>query len=300
MKNILAFSLCMFVSANLWAAETYSRRSMASQMIASPRAVQSDEERAAIASKNQINMMGQFNKASESKPVDTVKADNVVKVEEAKIAVAPETAKPDTGKTQKQKEKEICLSNNIGVGDTFVWASRYRNTNNYATMLEDTEEPDNNVCFVKVEIKSSDAKIKTNDLETKYFPMGANITCGSWIDEEMLRQRIMDAKKSARTWATVGGVVGGAGIGVGAMELFGNRLIGGKVEGQKAKNLDDIDVMRSKMLATKDSNIYNEFVGELKNLKSICEDKGWGSEKPELCDRYMALLEELKSKSDNK
>lgn len=300
MRNILAFSLCMFVSANLWAAQDYSRRSMTSQMIASPRAVESAEERAAIASKNQINMMGQLNKASESNAANVVKADNVVKVEEAKVAAATDTAKPDAGKTQKQKEKEICLSNNIGVGNTFVWASRYRNTNNYATMLEDTEEPDNNVCFVKVEVKSSDAKIKTDDLETKYFPMGADITCGSWIDEEMLRQRIMDSKKDARTWATVGAVVGGAGIGVGAMELFGNKLIGGKVEGQKAKNLDEIDVMRSKMLAAKDSRIYNDFVDELKNLKDICENSGWGSEKPELCDRYMALLEELKNKSVNK
>ena len=50
-------------------------------------------------------------------------------------------------------ERLACVSNNIGVGNTFVWASKYSNTSNYSTMVEDTENPENNVCWVRVELR---------------------------------------------------------------------------------------------------------------------------------------------------
>ena len=100
-------------------------------------------------------------------------------------------------------------------------------------MIEDVENPENNTCFVLVGIRSSDSKIDLSDLPSKYFEMGKNITCGSWVDEDKIEQRILDAKKKNRTLATVGGALGGAALGVGSMELFGNRLIGGELMGQK-------------------------------------------------------------------
>ena len=62
-------------------------------------------------------------------------------------------------KDLREKERNACLSNNIGVGNTFVWASRYSNLNNYSGMVEDTTEPENNTCFVKVELSSDDSRI---------------------------------------------------------------------------------------------------------------------------------------------
>ena len=35
-----------------------------------------------------------------------------------------------TEEIKREREKNICLSNNIGVGNTFVWASKYSNTQN--------------------------------------------------------------------------------------------------------------------------------------------------------------------------
>ena len=125
----------------------------------------------------------------------------------------------------REKERLACVSNNIGVGNTFVWASKSSNTGNYATMTEDVEHPENNVCFVRVELKSNDQKINIADMQGQYFAMGTNITCGSWIDEEKLEQRILDAKKAGRVWATIGAAVGSAGVGVGAMELIGNKVV---------------------------------------------------------------------------
>ena len=151
-------------------------------------------------------------------------------------------------------------------------------------MVEDTENPDNNVCFVRVELKSNDNRINVSDMQGQYFQMGQNITCGSWVDEAKLEQRILDAKKSARTWATVGGAVGGAAIGVGSMELFGNKLIGGAVQGQKA--LEGTKLLKSQLLVLKKDNKseYSKIISDLKSIKADC-DKVTG-EKPDTCTKY--------------
>ncbi len=171
-------------------------------------------------------------------------------------------------------ERLACISNNIGVGNTFVWASKYSNTSNYSTMVEDTENPENNVCWVRVELRSNDAKIDLSDVPGKYFQMGTNIECGAWADADLIEKRILDAKKSARTWATVAGSVGGAGIGVGAMELFGNKLIGGAVQGQKGLSEDELFVLQLKELKTSDKNRYDEIVATLNALKNACVNAG--------------------------
>ena len=207
-----------------------------------------------------------------------------VRVEDNKATI-PEESEPE--KDRREKEKAACIQNNIGVGNTFVWASRYSNINDYSTMIEDIENPENNTCFVKVSLKSGDSKIDLGDIKSQYFEMGRDITCGAWVDEENIEKRILDAKKNVRTWATVGGAVGGAAIGVSSMELFGNKLIGGSVEGQKALSGDEL--LRSQLLALKKDNPtqYKEIMQHLKSLKEACEDSSvWvsGVEKPEDCD----------------
>ena len=195
-------------------------------------------------------------------------------------------------KDKREAERAACLNNNIGIGNTFVWASRYSNTANYATMQEDIENPENNVCFVKVDLKSADSRINLYDISSKYFQWGDMITCGSWVDEEMLKQRILDAKKSGRTWATVGGAVGGAAVGVGAMELFGNKLIGDKVEGQKA--LSGPALLRSQLLTLrkKGDTRYGEFKTNLKLLKDACDKfKAAGGTLPDECTEFESLMD---------
>ena len=195
-------------------------------------------------------------------------------------------------KDKRDVERAACLNNNIGVGNTFVWASRYSNTGNYATMQEDVENPENNVCFVKVDLKSADSRIGLSDVPSKYFQWGETINCGSWVDEEMLKQRILDAKKTGRTWATVGGAVGGAAVGVGSMELFGNKLIGGKVEGQKA--LEGTALLRSQFLTLKNKgdSRYEEFKTNLKSLQTACDKfKVAGGTLPDECTEFESLMD---------
>lgn len=189
---------------------------------------------------------------------------------------------------QIKKYRNICIGNNIGIGNTFVWAARDSDISNYVYMTEDTENPKNNTCFVRVNINSTDPRINVSDIKDKYFEMGQHIVCGSWVDEKILEKRILDAKKSGRTWATIGGAVGGAGIGVGAMELFGNKVIGGKVMGQKA--LEGQELLRSQVLALKKNNQseYNRIINALDDLESVCNDNSlWadaGMERPQDCN----------------
>ena len=275
MKPVLsAFIISMvlapaFAAApNMAPATGRGRASMANQMMAAPRAVMSQNQISALAAQ------------SETIAAPTVATDE-------KLAVTPPEMKP-AEKDMREREKRACLQNNIGVGNTFVWASRYSNLGNYSTMIEDVEEPDNNTCFVKVELKSDDPKISVADVPSKYYEMGRNITCGEWANYDTLKARILDAKKSARTWATVGGAVGGAAIGVGAMELFGNKLIGGKVQGQK--DLEGLELLESQLAVLKKDNEaeYNRFIKYMGDLKCACNSSVWtgDNKKPDACAEY--------------
>ncbi len=211
----------------------------------------------------------------------------VATTEQAKSSIKFDSTEPGgvaAAKDTRDKERTACMSNNIGVGNTFVWASRNSNISNYSSMIEDTDNPSNNVCFVRVELKSNDSRINVADFGGRYFEMGRNITCGSWADEEKLKQRILDAKKSARTWATVGGAVGGAAVGVGSMELFGNKLIGGKVQGQKAMQEDDLFESQLLVLKKDNQSLYNKIITELKTIKEECA-KATGT-LPANCTKY--------------
>ena len=274
------FVVCMMtVSAMAVTPQTQGRRSVAQQWAAAPRAT---------ASKKQLNPSVSVSATSQQATDTVTEAKSSVRVEpDTSVSTTPE-------QDNREKERTACLSNNIGVGNTFVWASRYSNTANYASMVEDVDEPENNVCFVKVEMKSDDAKVSVSDIPAKYFVMGNTITCGSWADEDKLEKRILSAKKSARTWGTVGGAVGGAVVGVGAMELFGNKLIGGAVQGQKALEGDELLYSQLAVLKKDSPSQYRVIREQLTLLKKECENTAvWsGAEKPEECSviNYEYLL----------
>jgi hypothetical protein len=268
MKKVLSFFAVALVGVSALAVEPESgRRSFANQWGSASRAV---------ASKNQIAISAALNADKSSIKAEVPKTET------------PSAPRPIVD--MREKEKNACMSNNIGIGNTFVWASRNSNTGNYSQMVEDVKNPENNVCFVRVEIKSSDAKISVSDIPAVYYEMGRTITCGSWADAKKLEGRILAAKKSARTWGTVAGAVGGAGVGVGAMELFGNRLIGGSVEGQKHLVRNNKDAfLRSQLLVYKEKNRdeYERFKAQVQIFAQACEDKVWnGTEKPRECDEF--------------
>lgn len=198
-------------------------------------------------------------------------------------------------KDMREKERTACLNNNIGVGNTFVWASKYSDTSNYATMVEDTDNPENNVCFVKVDLKSDDSRISVTDVPSKYFEWGKTITCGSWANADTMRARILDAKKSGRVWGTIGGTVGGAALGVGAMEAFGNKLLAknsnlSKLEGQAALKDDELLYSQIKSLG-EGSPEYIEITGKLKELLTKCA--GSDSPKCQDSDKYIKVAKSL-------
>jgi hypothetical protein len=199
-------------------------------------------------------------------------------------------SEPEPEPNNRDAERTACMSNNIGVGNTFVWASKYSNTNDYASLIEDVDNPDNNVCFVRVEMRSNDSKINLSYIPARYFQMGDRITCGAWADKSTLEKNILDAKKTARTWATVGGAVGGAGIGVGAMELFGNKLIGGAVQGQKSLEADELFVSQLKELKKSGDSRYSTVVDMLTKLKDVCDKNSQPN-----CNKidYKYILDEL-------
>lgn len=276
MKKIISLFVGCLLATNAFAAPAgRGRVSMASQMNPAPRAT---------VSKNQIAAMGAVNGGGSSA---TSAASGVTNKE------TTDTKTSD----MREKEKNACISNNIGVGDTFVWASRYSNLLDYSSMIEDVETPENNTCFVKVKLASDDTRINVSDVSSKYFEMGKMIVCGSWANEEDMRQRILDAKKTARVWGTVGASVGGAALGVGAMELFGNKMIGGKVEGQEALKGDKL--LRSQLLVLQNENSeeYTKVVDQLKILKEQCVDELMTSSETSVakakafCEKYDGLFD---------
>ena len=190
----------------------------------------------------------------------------ITNIKEHTDVVEPAPVEPEVD--MREAERAACINNNIGIGNTFVWASRYSDTSNYASMVEDTKNPENNVCFVRVELKSDDtARVSVSDVPAKYFMWNENIECGSWANADEIEKRILDARKGARIGGIVAASVGGAGVGVGAMELFGNKLIGGKVQGQKR---DEQTVYNSylKYLQENDEGKYYEVIKAMKAVES--------------------------------
>lgn len=204
----------------------------------------------------------------------------VVKIEQVDVPNNP------IKNVELSRQRDICLRNNIGIGNTFVWASKNSDVSNYSMMVEDVNVPENNTCFVRVAINSADAKVKVSDIPAKYFQMGRAVTCGEWVDEEMLKKRILDAKKTARTWGVVASTVGGAAVGVGAMELFGNKLIGGAVQGQKSLDGQELIVSQLKVLKKDNKSEYDRVVRAIRDLERYCNNSAlWeGGEKPRDCD----------------
>ena len=100
--------------------------------------------------------------------------------------------------------------------------------------------------------------------------------------------------------AGIPATVGGAGLGVGAMEAFGNRIIGGAVMGQK--DLEGQELLRSQLLSLKKSNKteYNKIYNALETLESECNNKSvWtgNTQPPAECDPsniFLGLKDKLK------
>ena len=226
---------------------------------------------AGTASKNQLTSPAVSVSVNNS---PSIKDDEPMPVVVAPAAPAPApTPAPEPKPDNRDAERSACLNSNIGIGNTFVWASRLSNTTNYASMQEDTKNPENNVCFVKVDLKTADSEIDISGFPSRYFQWGSNIECGSWVNEKDLEKRILDAKKKKRVLATVGASVGGAALGVGAMEAFGNKMIGGKVQGQKNTKLTDTEKLRSQLLVLKKDNDprFKTFQTDLRKLKEACD-----------------------------
>ena len=270
MKYFVSMLVLSLVGVNAFAAT--GRLAMSNKIMTAPRYTAS------------INQLGGMNIIANTNGQDNNNSMQIVTVE-------PKQEEPKQPEIDmREAERNACINNNIGVGNTFVWASRYSNTSNYATMVEDTVNPQNNVCFVRVELKSDDeSRISVADIQPKYFMWGENIECGGWVNKKDMEQRILDAKKGARIGGIVASSVGGAGLGVGIMELFGNKLIGGKVEGQKSLKGDDL--YRSQLLVLKEKNPsqFERYRDDLTTLKKACA-AGTSSFD---CSKYSALIAEF-------
>lgn len=255
MKYLLSIVVLALFGFSAEAASN-GRPAMSNRVISAPRY---------IASAKQLNGMGNALKTSvgnantEQKVEETVEEPIVEKPAEEVVVI-----------DMREAERNACISNNIGLNNTFVWASRYSDTSNYANMVEDVEHPEDNVCFVRVDLNSTnESRITVADIAPKYFMWNETIECGSWVDKKEMEKRILDARKGARIGGIVASTVGGMGLGVGAMELFGNRLIGGKVEGQKG--VDEKTLYKERLKSMNDSE-RAEYKEALRILYEACND----------------------------
>ena len=158
MKALLFMSL--LVVPCLAIADVRDPRVGATSMVASRLAPA--QGRAIVASKNQITMP--------DVSISTEPRSPSIKDDDIKPSFPPKEEKDN-----RDAERAACLNNNIGIGNTFVWASKFSNTNSYAAMQEDLENPENNVCFVKVDLKSTDARVNMSDIPSRYFHFFRNL-----------------------------------------------------------------------------------------------------------------------------
>jgi hypothetical protein len=88
-----------------------------------------------------------------------------------------------------------------------------------------------------------------------------------------MEKRILDAKKGERIGGIVATTVAGVGLGVGAMELFGNKLIGGKVMGQKSSSVSKTTLYKNQLLKKKGTDEYDQYKKDLDLLVKACDEE---------------------------
>ena len=186
-----------------------------------------------------------------------------------------------------------------GAFDTFVWAARDSNVNDYRFMVEDVKDPENNVCFVKVSVQNSDERVDTHDISSRYFVVGERAVCGDWLSADDLEQRILKATKKNRVLGAVATSVVSAGVGVGvseaAMAIAAKNGSDSKVLGQAALDGTELLISQIKELERKNAAEYNRVMNAMKVLDETC-DKEWTCEKPVECDATNNPFRNLRDK----
>ena len=138
-KFVSVIAICLITAPVLAATPTaQSRRSMRGQMVMSaPRTVATTDT---VASDVADDSSSDARATASVKQINAIAAANTGVATTDKSSIRVEPTKDSVSESEedtREKERLACISNNIGVGNTFVWASRYSNTANYATMVED-------------------------------------------------------------------------------------------------------------------------------------------------------------------
>lgn len=206
-------------------------------------------------------------------------------------------------------ERDACLARAATTFDTYVWASKNSNPTSYYSMREDTSNPDNNACFIKVSVTNTDERIDTHDIPSRYFMVGQRAKCGDWLDEQDLEQRILDATKKGRIAGAVATSLVSAGVGVGiaegAMKIAESKGSTSKLMGQKGLN-NNKDLLKSQLLKLKRTNPskYDTLIAAMTTLDQKC-DEAWTDNtcKPPECDEannpFRNLRAELAAATSN-
>ena len=204
----------------------------------------------------------------------------------------------NTGTTN--PDKEACLLRAKILPDTFVWAARNSNSTNYASLIEDITNPQNNICYVKISVHNSDDRVETKDIPTRYFPMGQTVTCGGWLDNDDLKERVLVATKKQRVLGTVATTLIGAGAGVGisegAMAIAANQGSDSKLMGQRALDATDLIISHIKKLQHDNIAEYNRILDAMRKLDEACDSEEWVCDKPADCDEARNPFRNLRAK----
>ena len=125
MKKLFTGFLVVFMALPAIAAVPATGRGRAS--------VSNQHDGRAAVSKKYINNIAATNSANSSDDNTSGDAEGQSPAPDVKPDVTPDVV-PEKTKDMREREKAACIQNNIGVGATFVWASKYSNSSDYSSM----------------------------------------------------------------------------------------------------------------------------------------------------------------------
>jgi hypothetical protein len=196
--------------------------------------------------------------------------------------------------------RDACMSHASQRIGEFVWASRNGNNTNYSLMVEDTEHPENNVCFAKVSVENRDERVDTDTIPARYFPLGQNVVCADWVPVEDLQARITEAGKSRRVLGAVSTSLAGAGIGVGisegAMAIAAKQGSKSSLMGQHALEGQELLISEIKKIKQEDARKYTEIITKLQALDTACDAIKEAKCLPDECKESLNLYRNLHKK----
>ena len=128
-----------------------------------------------------------------------------------------------------------------------------------------------NACFATVSMRSRTIDNINMIAPPLLFQTGMPLQCGSWVQEQVLNDAILDAGRSARVAGTIAAGIGGAAVGFVLTDLIANVWLGLTSDRGFATPAEEEELIRQlRNVRVNDAAAWNIYVARINTWNDVC------------------------------